>query len=128
MNPKQVGLYIMECIDSVSESSEEHVDPLATASSPARAPGPVVIREPATVVTPVASSPVVHGKGKNIRILLPSPPSSDDEDLVHVEPPLGYPICIYNTFLPCIYKCSMYICYLTYANLVCSLCRFSDHV
>ena len=89
-NLKRVGLYIMQDPNFRSESSYEDVDPLVEVSSLARLPGPVVIREPDAVAVPVASSPVVHGKGKNIRIPLPSPPSSDDEDLTHIRPPYIY--------------------------------------
>ena len=35
-NLKQVGLYILDYLDSMSESSNEDVDPLAAVSSPSR--------------------------------------------------------------------------------------------
>ena len=91
-NLKRVGLFIMEHPTSRSKSSYEDVDPLDEVSSPAgpvaRPPGPVVIREP--VAVPATSSPIVHGKGKNVRLPSCSPPSSDDEDSLHVDPFPGH--------------------------------------
>ena len=93
-NFRRVGLFIMEHSASGSESKYEDVDPLGEVSSlagpVARPPSPVVIKESVAVTVPATSSPIVHGKGKNIRLPPCSPPSSDDEDSLYADPLPGH--------------------------------------
>lgn len=93
-NFKRVGLFLMEHPLSRSKSSYEDVDPLdevsSLAGSVARPPSVVVIRELDAVAVPATASPIIHGKGENVRLRSRSPPSSDDEGSLHVDPLPGH--------------------------------------
>ena len=65
---RRVGL-LPQQHDVMSEDSMsgmEVTDPSVATPSPVRCPGALVIREPGAIRSP--ASPVVHGKGKSIRL------------------------------------------------------------
>ena len=109
-NLRVAGLYLTEPLSSRSESSYEDIDPLDEVSSPVGPvvcpPGPVTIREPT-----VAVAPVVHGKGKLVRIPSRSSSSSDDEGSFCADPLPGQ-------LVVCYYICS-YAFYVLHTPLSC---------